>query len=196
MPVWKLQTQFNMDSALPRDTFIITPHVNQQLTSDPQALCDDLADALSAWVSVPMEIKVTAYDAEGSQPVYPAGEAINNPGQHPASNCPREIAVCLSFFTDRNTPRHRGRLYIPFPVLQATLGVNPGVRPDTNLRNKVGALGTIFADLGGADDDWCVYSRADGVARSVSQWWVDDEWDTMRSRGLRATTRTTGIVNE
>jgi len=30
----------------------------------------------------------------------------------------------------------------------------------------------------------------------VSNWWVDDEWDTVRSRGLRPDIRVTGTVSE
>lgn len=197
MPIWKLESAFTMDSALPRDKMVITPHFNDAgVTSDPDQLCEDLADALSAWWTVAGEVRVRAYDAQGTPPVYPAGEAINNPGGAPASVCPREIAVCLSYYSERNIPRQRGRLYVPMPVMLAAGGHAVGVRPAAGTRTKVGDLAAIFADLGGLDVDWVVYSRVDDVARPVSNWWVDDEWDTIRSRGLRSTTRTTGTVSE
>jgi len=197
MPVWKLETSFVMDSALPRDRLVITPHVNQQLGTDPQGLCDDLAAAVSAWWGVAGEVRVRAYDAQGTPPVYPAAEAIVNPGGAPPGSAPREVAICLSFYSERNIPRQRGRLYIPWTVLLAGGGVGAtGLRPSQLAIDKVGALAPILSDLGDASDDWSVYSRTDDDARGVTNWWVDDEWDTIRSRGLRATARTSGTVSD
>jgi hypothetical protein len=41
---------------------------------------------------------------------------------------------------------------------------------------------------------WVVWSRKDQVARPVTNYWCDDEWDTVRSRGLKAVTRQTGTI--
>lgn len=194
MPIWKLQTTIWSDSVLARDGFTITPHFNDGgVGSDPQGLCDDLAAAVSAWAQGNThQVEVKAYDAQGAAPVYPAGEKMLNIGSSPASPCPREVALCLSFYSERNVPRQRGRLYIP----AALLGYADGVRPVEEQQQKAADLAPIFADLGGVDVDWCVYSRADNVARPVSNWWVDNEWDTVRSRGLRATSRMTGTAAE
>jgi hypothetical protein len=54
---------------------------------------------------------------------------------------------------------------------------------------KVMALGPIFANLGGSDVDWIVWSRKNHTATKVQNYWVDDEWDTVRSRGLKRSTR-------
>jgi len=196
VPIWRLQTEFSADSTLPRDGITITPHFNDQgVGTDPQSLCDDLAAALALYAGAPTrQISVTAYDAQGAKPVYPQGEAIVNPAVAPASASPREVAVCLSFFSERNIPRRRGRLYIPFLIMGFT---SPNtVRPTSVVRDKVGALAPIFADLGGVDVDWCVYSRVNNAAYPVTNWWVDDEWDTVRSRGLRSTTRLEGTTTE
>ena len=193
MPIFKLQVSMAGDSALPRDRMVITPHFNDQgVGTDPQELCEDLAAALSPWCNDLREITVKAYDAQGTPPVYPVGDAIINADTYPASGAPREIALCLSFYSERNTKRNRGRLYIPWCVLSA----GAGVRPTEANRIKVGTLATILSDLGGVDVDWCVYSRLDDAARPVTNWWVDDEWDTIRSRGLRPTTRTAGTTTE
>jgi hypothetical protein len=196
MPIWRLQTSFMLDSTLPRDRCVITPHFNDGgVGSDPQNLCEDLAAALDTWSNGTQEINVTAYDAEGTPPVYPAGDATVNAGVAGSTDGPREVAVCLSFYSERNIPRQRGRLFIPYGVL-GVVGNITGVRPNSATQVKVGDLAAIFADLGGLDVDWVVWSRADQEARPVSNWWVDDEWDTMRSRGLRATSRTSGTVGE
>ena len=197
MPVWRLQTAIWADSTLPRDAMVMTPHFNDQgALTDPDGLCADLAAAISDWMEAPdtRQVEVKAYDAQGTPPVMPQGQALVNPGLAAASPWPRELALCLSYFSQNKTPRNRGRLYVP-PVYQSPLAT-PGPRPGAGDRSKVGALATIFANLGGADVDWVVYSRRDDVARPVSGWWVDDEWDTVRSRGLRPTTRLEGSLSE
>jgi hypothetical protein len=196
MAIYRLQVAWQMDTAFPRDALVVTPHFNNTgglLTdSDTDALCEDLATALDAWDNVTTQLTVKAYDAQGTPPVFPVGSAIRNPGVTAVSQVPREVAVCLSYYSGQNVPRKRGRLYIPAVIMQPATGV----RPASTIRDKVGQLATIFADLGGVDIDWSVYSRVDDTARAVSNWWVDDEWDTIRSRGLRSTTRTLGTVSE
>ena len=194
MPLWRLQVQIAADTTLPRDALVLTPHFNDAgALTDPESLCQDLADGIAAWSAVPRQVIVTAYDAQGTPPVFPAASAIVNTGVAPESGMPREIAVCLSFYATRNLPRQRGRLYIPALAMGLSLGVRPTLG---GARQKVADLVPILADLGGADVDWSVFSRRDAVARSVSNWWVDDEWDTVRSRGLRPSARTEGTVDE
>jgi hypothetical protein len=193
MPVWKLQCSWAADSALPRDRLVITPHVNDGgVGSDPQGLCDDLLAALTGWQAFSGEVSVRAYDAQGTVPVYPAGSAVANSGLFQARDVIREVALCLSFYSERNIPRRRGRLYLPLPLI----GAAPGIRPTAGHFEAASGLATILQELGGPDVDWCVYSRTDDVARPVTNWWVDNEWDVQRSRGLRATARTTGTTSE
>jgi hypothetical protein len=194
MPVWRLQTTWQLDSAFPKDGITITPHFNDAgaLTS-PDSLCEDLATALQTWVAATGQLTIRAYDAQGTVPVLPQGEAIRNAGAVMNLAQPRELAICLSFFNERNAARRRGRLYIPKALADNT---SLGLRPSGAQQTKVAALAPIFANLGGADVDWCVYSRADDQARPVTNWYVDDEWDIVRSRGLRSTSRLSGTTTE
>jgi len=195
MPVWRLQVQIARDTAFPRDRVVMTPHFNDGgALTDPDSLCEDMADAIVAWHANTHETIVTAYDAQGTPPVYPQGSAIRNAGTVLPSSIPREIALCLSFYSGRNIPRQRGRLYVPCCV--SNVFADPGVRPGAAMQEKVAALAPIFEGLGGADVDWCVYSRVDDVARPVTNWWVDNEWDTVRTRGLRGDARLTGTTAE
>jgi hypothetical protein len=194
-----MQVSFGADSALPRDRFVITPHFNDAgATTDPQGLADDLADGIAGIITqtpIPTrEIVVKAYDAQGTKPVYPQGTAVRNANAYPASGIPRELALCLSFYSERNVPRSRGRLYIPLALIIGT-SVS-GSRPREQDRTALGLFPPVFTGLGGADVDWCVYSRSDNVARPVTHWYVDDEFDIQRRRGLRATTRTLGTTQE
>lgn len=191
--ILRLQVSTLGDTLFPRDRMVITPHFETTGPStDADALCQDLADALYDWMNDKREVAVKAYDAQGAEPNYPIGEGIAGNTQSPISTCPREVALCLSFFSARNIPSWRGRLFIP-----ATWhGGDVAVRPAPGLMTHIGAMATILSDLGGIDVDWVVYSRKNNVARPVSNWWVDDEWDTIRSRGLRSTARIQGTVNE
>jgi hypothetical protein len=193
----RLQVAFQSDTTFPRDNVVITPHFETKVDPTPNAdqLCEDLATALSAWQAptAGRQVVVRAYDAQGTPPVFPIGEAIRNLGVTVATASPREVALCLSFYSERNRPRQRGRLYIPFGV--SSTG-SPGLRPTTTQRQKIADLVPIFTGLGGIDVDWSVYSRTDDTARPVTNWYVDDEWDIVRSRGMRPTARTEGTTTE
>ena len=160
-----------------------------EVKSGPGFQQADLATALDNWLPTPgtTKIRVAFYDLEGTKPVYPAGDYTRNPAAGPFSyGAPREVALCLSFYGSHNAPRHRGRLYIPaFFASSATLGL----RPSGTHISKVMALGPIFSALGGVNIDWIVWSRANRAATKVENYWVDDEWDMMRSRGQKRTTR-------
>jgi len=193
MAIYRLQVAFARDTTLPADQLIITPHfVINGVLVDPDQLCEDLATALDAWDSGTGQLNVKAYDAQGTPPVYPVGDATRNVGAAPLSSGVREAAVCLSFYADQNRPRKRGRLYIPATLLG---NVTAAARPSGPARQLVADLVPIFANLGGANVDWVVFSRADNTARKVTNWWVDDAWDIQRSRGLRTTARLEGTTS-
>jgi hypothetical protein len=104
---------------------------------------------------------------------------------------PREVALCLSFYAERNLPRFRGRLFIgPYQAQYAA-----GERPQS-VRTHNQILATGIANLGGANVDWQLFSPTRNAYSKVTNWWVDDEWDTVRSRGLRATSRLSGTTGE
>lgn len=184
------------DTMLPRDRLVNTLHFETQFdplnpfSTDWNQLCQDLAEVYDThWQNgTNREIVVKAYNDEGPQPHYPIGEHTMHEGGAPASNLPREVALCLSFYADRNIPRHRGRIYLPL----CTAGVSsPDVRPGGAIMDKALAMAGHFSDLGGSNVNWQVYSPTDATGRTVTHAWVDNEWDTMRSRGMRATDRVT-----
>jgi hypothetical protein len=193
VPIWRLQTWFCYDSNLPRDRMYINPVFDDHgISSDPQGLCDELCAALDTWAPGTTEVGVRAYDCQGTKPVFHQGEKILNAGAFTAASTVREVSLCLSFYATHNRPRRRGRVYAPGPCL----GTAPTLRPTTTHMTKVAGLAPIFQDLGGLDVDWSVYSAADNDANPVTHWYVDDEWDIQRRRGLRPTTRQAGTTSE
>jgi hypothetical protein len=158
-----------------------------------QSLVDDLADRyVELFASFSGEVKVSAYDVEGSKPVYSAAEAIRRVGAIGSANSPRELAVCLSFYGERNLPRTRGRLYLPASFLNIGVNVTRPAMPITKMADIV----NVFQDLGGANVDWSIWSPTSQDVHKVEHWWYDNEWDVQRSRGLRATQRITGTTSE
>lgn len=183
-----MQVSALMDSALARDRIVNVLHFEDQGTADWDGNCQDMAEIFrDHWYdNGAREIEVTAYDAEGPPPHFPKGHAVVNPGVvGAATGHPREVALCLSFYSERNLPRQRGRIYL---TLNGTTH-NPALRPNPTIMQKALDLGGFFAALGGVDVSWNIWSPTDHVGREVTNAWVDDEWDTVRSRGLRATTR-------
>lgn len=204
--ILRLAVSFGADSALPRDRFVITPHFRDTNLGpdtgldDPgaQGLVDDLAAGLATWFGAvgtqTREVTVKAYDAEKLPPSYPLATAVANPNTYPASAVPREVAVCLSFYNERNIPRHRGRLYIPAPLIYGS-GISEN-RPGAAKRDAVASLVPILTGLGGVDVDWGIWSRRDRAFRPATHFYVDDEFDVVRRRGLRSVNRTVGTTSE
>lgn len=198
MATLRLQCSWKMDTAFPRDVMQINPvfdvgfDIADPLNEDTNQLCEDLAVGLSAWDGSAAEITVKAYDCAGTQPVYPSGHFVQNVGGIGSSGIPRELALCLSFYSGQNVPGRRGRLYLPATFLTSS----PGQRPTTAQMTNVAALHTLFEGLGGTNVDWSIWSSRDSARYPVTNWWVDDEWDVIRSRGLRATTRQLGTTSE
>lgn len=193
----KMATSVWHNSLLPRDAVMINPVLNGTgPTTDAQQLVDEWIVAFKGWANLGATAQVTvkAYDVSKPKPNYPLYERTDNVGFAPAVSSPREIACCLSFYATNNVKRRRGRLYIPYFWIGAAGGL--GDRPSQTIRDKVGSLAQILQDIGGVDIDWSVWSKADGAARAVTNWWVDDEWDVQRRRGLRGSTRTEGTTSE
>ena len=192
MPVWRMQCEFQMDTAFPRDVLMINPHFNDGqgviLDTGVDDLCQDLADALFDWRGQAGQITVTAYDAQGTIPVIPQGTATAGGATIPNSVCCRELALCLSFRSGASQPRKRGRLFIPAAFLGSS---SVPVRPTSGQMTQVAALVPYLTNLGSTDIDWGVYSRVNDEFYAATDWWVDDEWDIIRSRGMRPTTRQT-----
>lgn len=200
MPIVRAQASFMMDTAFPRDRMVMTPHFNVgfNVTNpvenvDGTQLAQDLADALDGWSAGSQEINVRIYDAQGTPPVQPIGNVTKNVGVVGQSAQPREVALCLSYYSGINMPKRRGRLYMPAALLDFQSAQR---LPSTANIAQGTALAGILQALGGTNVDWVVYSRVDDAAHPVTNYWIDNEWDTMRSRGGRATTRTSGTTSE
>lgn len=186
-------------STAPRDAAMINPVFNNTgglfTDTDWGDFADDWLDAFQTWsgIGTTNQIQCKVYDVDGLPPHPPIVEKLRNPGVVSQVGSPREIAVCLSFYAGTNTKRRRGRLYVPYYWLFPASSL--AGRPSSTVMNKVGDLATVLSGAGGVDIDWSVHSQVSNSTNKVTHWWVDDEWDTQRKRGLRPTTRVEGNVS-
>jgi len=174
------------------NTFYLDTDVDLPLPGDANALADDAATLWATardWPAPFDTMRVRIYnmaDDEPREPVADRTKPITTFG-----NCgPREVAVCLSYYADRNLPRRRGRLFIG-PWTESVMKEQVPATQRTQLQN----LANGISGLGGINVQWVQYSPRTGEFHNVTDWWVDDEWDTVRSRGKRATTRLKGTVS-
>lgn len=197
----RAQCSWQVGSMLPRDQVQITPCFRHQNPlgvgdTDWQNLCDDLANGLNTWGSPVIgnshQILVKLYEIGAAKPNRPRATKMLNVGNSSEAPSMREVACCLSFYGGPNAPRNRGRLYIPNFIASAATQIGP--RPSDTVRTKIAELVPLFAGLGGLNVDWIVWSPTAAAATKVTNWYVDDEWDVQRRRGLRPTTRTSGTT--
>lgn len=141
-----------------------------------------------AWGWSSCKLTVNAYDRADPKPRPEKGHSLYVPGSWLTSTAQaRQVALCVSFYAQRNLPRQRGRVYL-FP------GNNAGAseRPGTAVMNA--AMQTLL-DLSAATlaltPSWTheVWSQKAGQTFGVDNYWVNDVWDTQRRRAPKETVR-------
>jgi len=195
MPDITYAVSLNHQSNLPRDAAVNVLHYSWDAPDSIEGLADEIKGhyaTLAPRINGAYEnMTIRAYLPAGGPPLLVKQYLQNFNGPEG----PQEVALCLSYSADDDaagTPRRRGRIYLPF-------WASGGSRPDLAARNAILALGQGLASVGFAGNTtWKMLSRlGDGtplapapVLRKIESISVDDEWDTQRSRGLRATLRT------
>lgn len=165
--------------------------------TDWQAFADDVREVFRTRSGLPFPygVETKVYDMADAmpRPIKATGAWAQGLADNASSaSGPREVTLCLSYYSQRNLPRFRGRIHIgPW------VAVSLPERPPQTIIDAVVNVGTGLKNIGGIDVDWGLISATRGGAFSkVTAGWVDNEWDTIRSRGLRATSRTTYTTNE
>jgi hypothetical protein len=166
------------------------------LGTDAQGLAEDIAEVFATYRSLPAgwnRVNCRLYDMAEPMPREIQGEADHIPTVNGSEAGPREVALCLSYFAERNLPRNRGRIYVG-PWTNGQMTERPAASTGTDPLTVLSNLRTLLANIGGIDVEWCVYSPTtpgpiSDQFKKVTGGWQDNEWDTQRSRGLRATNR-------
>lgn len=101
---------------------------------------------------------------------------------------PGEVAICLSFKSSfRAGPRGRGRVYLG-PV-HSSVGFLASGQYQLTGSSRVAIAAAASTLMGAAGPIWSILSQADHAFHRVTSGFVDNEFDTQRSRGKRATAR-------
>lgn len=104
---------------------------------------------------------------------------------------PSEVALCLSFYAERNLPRSRGRIYFgPLSISSGTDVTAEISRPTSVIRSTLALAATDLAAEGAGGPNWHVLSQVDAAAKEITGGWVDNAWDTQRRRGEAPDSRT------
>lgn len=191
MALYRIQMSMFTAGALQRDWCTNTLYLNSTAVppaADPDldALLDDVMDAYdNVSILALRHYDIRAYDMADAEPREVKSHRTRD-GSDSAPG-PREVALCLSYFADRNVKSKRGRIYLgPFVA-----SVTAHERPPSGAPDELLDLASDLWNVGGVDIDWSIYSPKNNDHTRINHVWVDDEWDTIRSRGLRATTRVT-----
>jgi hypothetical protein len=160
---------------------------------------------MSDLISQPSLVKLT--DPRDPLPQLPkyTGEIIFPTSG--ASHLPAEVALCLSYkassVSGENPKRRRGRVFLGPFTEGATGAVDQGdIRPTVAMATNIiaGALEMATGDAGSPRH--AIYSPTTHVGATpiedafhdVEDYWIDNAFDTVRSRGASPTLRWTGNV--
>lgn len=188
MPQYRIQVSNSSPDSPARDAIVNTIYVDTDAEFAVSGVDADglLNDVLNIWDNRLRglgEWKAKLYKMSDPEPRFPIATKIKTVTPATALG-PREVALCLSFYSERNTPRRRGRLYLgPWP----SGALNE--RPTDTLCDGLLSMAQDLGALGGINMQWVIFSPTSGEYHNVSDCWVDNEWDTVRSRGVRATSR-------
>lgn len=203
------QVVFQGTSNLPNDRYVNTFHFTRSVLSSgamTEAEEDEIATRLVAFYNTDYPTfaianylsvlihreadtsQIRIYDMGESEPREPHIHTWTLAAAEGGGRQPQEAALCMSFYSERNIPRQRGRVYLgPFESIATAAAT---ARPDPVLRQVgVNAMEALVA----SNDimRWCTLHHTSLVAQQipVTAGWCDDEWDTQRRRGLKSTSR-------
>jgi hypothetical protein len=177
------------------NTFAASSGAPSVTTAQWQALTDAV---LNVWKLSPgahwgysgCKITINAYDRADAKPRPEKGHSVYSPGTwNTDTNQARQVALAISFYSGRNLKRSRGRLYL-IPLNNAGASERPSVSVRTAAMGLVTATASAILALTPAWS-FAVYSTADGATKPITNYWVNDVWDTQRRRVPKETVRNT-----
>lgn len=210
MSIIRSQVHIATESLIPEDVVMNTWHFLTTATPPTQATLQAIQNALVAFYQaiddtvlsnyVGPSAEVRHYDLADAKPRVPL---LTQTFTLVSSNSafPAEVAICASFQAAKssgvNMARRRGRVFLG--PLAATTGTTGPTKPvvtttvRTLIRDSLNNL--LTASNASADWEWAVYSPTDQAAVAVQSGWVDDAFDTIRSRGPKPQARSAfGVV--
>lgn len=193
MPNYRVSVANGSSTALPKDLFVNTLYFQRDTAFTDSEWATFLTAINGAFASVAgmayPSRHIKAYNMADAtpRPVLASRDATGLDG----TAGPTEVALCLSYFSGRNLPSSRGRIYIGPWDVSVILGPHPAGGVITSLINLGVALDTAASV---SSCVWVVHSVKDNDYLPITNLWVDNAWDTQRRRGLASTSRTTRVL--
>lgn len=157
-------------------------------TTSANAIGDAIKTALIAGTLPYAQYKtldVKVYD-HANPPHSPPVYVSHNAGAGTVTLGPRQVALCLSYYSGLNVRGQRGRIYIgPFAL------TDMHERASSTTLTAVQTLANALKHPGGPDVIHRIHHVATDSFSNVSNYFVNDRWDSMRSRLAKETSRLT-----
>lgn len=135
----------------------------------------------STWANLYVKVYDVSLPAH-SPPVY----QYSHPGTGLGALAPRQIALCLSFFSGLNIRGQRGRIYLgPWQMVKVSEFAS------TSVLTSCITMANALKHPGGADVIHQIWHPKTASWSNVSNYFVNNRWDTMRSRLPKETARQT-----
>lgn len=209
-----VQWVWHAPSGLPTDVFTNTWYFRNRQEPSITPIADRIEDVLTAfWTTagttdqvidyIPSSITaqpvtMKTYDLGTGPPRTPVDERQIDLSAFGAgvTALPREVSCVLSYYAGRqeleppiNGNRRRGRLYLG-PLANNAIAAGPSGIMEPDLRTAIAEAALNVRDTT-EDVEWSQLSQTDGALAEVTGGWVDDAFDTQRSRGREPTSRET-----
>jgi hypothetical protein len=139
----------------------------------------------------PTATQIKYYDLGDGKPRQVHADTFFLGSAGSTTGMPNEVAACLSYYSNRNVRRQRGRIFIgPLGT-----GVNGWNDRDSYIvvsnRQVITSAAEALAENVSDGRVWGVYSpTAQLLYYPMTNGWVDETFDTIRKRGVRPTART------
>lgn len=211
MAEYQVRVVLPYTSGLPSDVVVNTWSVIYSGSADLApifaAMYDGTAGSIGGWIServsrVADACRVETYeiDLAGGPMGAPLGvSTFTMEAADSAAFLPLEVAVCTSFSANAgpgiSAARRRGRVFIGPLIPTVVDGTDGAPRVSDTFRDAL-ALATknIAVNLVAEGAELAVWSRTDAALYPIVRGWVDNEFDTMRSRQIEATDRTSWVL--
>jgi hypothetical protein len=163
----------------------------QEFYYTPTTTGESISDFLCGSLLVEASARIKLYRLTDATPRPPTEALLGLTAFAAGGPYPSEVALCCSFYAERNLASQRGRVYLgPLNGGNDETSTDGSSRPSTILMNTINLSAERMAQRA-SSAVWCVLGRPGGSAalQPVTGGWVDNAWDTMRSRGPDPTTR-------
>ena len=216
MTVLRCQVSLTRDTHIPADIVMNTWHFMTVGLASPSSVADSAAAQLETWYGdvdtflaqyLAASAQIDVYDLQDAEPRVPILTTNFTITTGSGVGLPAEVAICVSYrgqlISGTNPARRRGRIYLgPLDADVLQTGSNDCTITDSVRNALVTTCENLITSGQTEDARWVVFSPTsaggppwtesvvENASVDVSAGWIDNAFDTVRSRGSDPTIRT------